>query len=85
MLSTFKKFLVSIDNLDHLRKESYDKFLEFLFEVSSEHLKIIFTSYKFNPEQFKEGFAVKKIQRLKKFDSVDLFMKKIPLSEGDKQ
>ena len=32
-----------------------------------------------------EGFSVKKIQKLKKYDSVDLFMKKIPLAEGDKE
>ena len=33
----------------------------------------------------KENFSVKKIQKLKKYDSVDLFMKKIPLADGDKE
>ena len=77
--------LLSIDNIDHLNQDNYEKFLSFLMEVASPELKIVFTSSKFNPELFNEGFAVKKIMKLKKHDSVDLFMKKIPLSEGDKQ
>jgi hypothetical protein len=32
---------------------------------------------------FKEEIIVKKIQKLKKYESVELFMKKIPLAQGD--
>mmetsp|Transcript_10048 Transcript_10048/g.15308 ORF Transcript_10048/g.15308 Transcript_10048/m.15308 type:complete len:245 (+) Transcript_10048:4484-5218(+) len=84
-LSRFRKFLLAIDNIDHLQKDNHEQFLQFLFGISTPSLKIMFTSSKFSPNVFNEGFAVKKIQKLKKYDSVDLFMKKIPLADGDKQ
>ena len=57
--------------------------LIFLDEISSNSVKIIFTSTKYSEDLFKEEIIVKKIQKLKKYESVELFMKKIPLAQGD--
>jgi hypothetical protein len=46
---------------------------------------VLFTSNKFSVKEFGEGFSVKKIQKLAKSDSVELFLKKIPLAESDKK
>lgn len=62
-LDKFKhKFLFSLDNMRHLEGEDHEKFLKFLIEISSDHVKVAFTSSKFNPEVF-EGtkFMCKKI------------------------
>ena len=80
-----KKFLLALDNLDHLEAGSHEQFLTFIAEVSSSSCKVLFTSNKFSMKYFSEKFCVKKIQKLKKSDSVDLFMKKIPLSDNDKK
>ena len=81
-----RKFLFSMDNIHHLDKDSHEKFLTFLNEiVSPRHVKVLFASNKFSIDCFSEGFSVKKIQKLKKHESVDLFIKKIPLGDGDKK
>lgn len=55
-------------------------------EIASPTVKIVFTSARYSSDLVtdREGFTVKKIQKLRKKDSVELFMKKIPLGEGDK-
>ena len=54
--------LFSLDNIDHLNGENHEKFLDFINEVSSKEVKVIFTSTKFQKKNFKDGgFAVKKI------------------------
>lgn len=55
-------------------------------EIVSETVKVIFTSARYSSDLVADrvGFTVKKVQRLRKKDSVELFMKKIPLGEGDK-
>jgi len=62
-LDKFKhKFLFSIDNMRHLDGEDHEKFLKFLVEISSDHVKVAFTSSKFNVEVFEGAkFSVKKI------------------------
>jgi hypothetical protein len=65
--------------------ENHEQFLTFIIEIASPHIKVLFTSNKFSVKDFTEGFAVKKIQKLKKYESVDLFMKKIPLGDSDKK
>ena len=75
-----------MDNIHHLDKENHEDFLKFLDEVVSlGRVKVLFASNKYAPHCFNEGFSVKKIQKLKKHDSVDLFVKKIPLGENDKK
>lgn len=66
--------------------DHYREFLKFVGEIVSPTVKVIFTSAKFNSDLVaeKEGFTVKKIQKLGKKDAVGLFMKKIPLGDGDK-
>jgi len=84
----FKKFLFALDNIDHLVKENHEQFLTFLSEIASSEVKILFTSnkFKFDVKNFSEGggFQVKKIFKLKKNESVQLFLKKIPLGDSDK-
>lgn len=86
-LSRFRgRFLFSMDNIHHLDKENHEDFLRFLNEVVSlGRVKVLFASNKYAPDCFSEGFSVKKIQKLKKHDSVDLFVKKIPLGDSDKK
>jgi hypothetical protein len=59
--------------------------LTFILEIASPQVKVLFTSNKFSVKEFGEGFSVKKIQKLKKADSVELFLKKIPLGDSDKK
>lgn len=80
-----KRFLFSIDNIDHLVNENHEQLLTFFNEIASPQIKVLFTSNKFSVKDFTEGFAVKKIQKLKPKDSVELFMKKIPLGDHDKK
>ena len=54
-------------------------------EIASPHVKVLFTSNKISVKEFGEGFSVKKIQKLKIADSVELFLKKIPLGDQDKK
>ena len=55
-LDKFKhKFLFSIDNVRHLEGNDHEKFLEFLVEICSDHIKVAFTSSKFNIEVFEEA------------------------------
>lgn len=78
--------MLSLDNIDHMAKENYTEFFKFMGEIASPTVKVVFTSAKYSSDLVadREGFAVKKIQRLGKKDSVELFMKKIPLGDGDK-
>ena len=59
--------------------------MTFIREIASPSVKVLFTSNKFSVKEFGEGFSVKKIQKLKKADSVELFLKKIPLGDSDKK
>lgn len=56
-----KKFLFSLDNIDHLVKENHEQFLTLLTEIASSSVKILFTSNKFSCKDFASGFSVKKI------------------------
>ena len=80
-----KKFLLSIDNLHHLQRESQEKFLKLINEIASPQVKVLFTSDQFDMKCFGDGFMVKKIQKLKREYAVDLFIKKIPLGDADKK
>ena len=53
--------------------------------MASAEVKVLYTSAKFQVDVFDESYSVKKIQKLRKAESVDLFLKKIPLSEDDKK
>lgn len=59
--------------------------MEFIEEVSSKNVKILFSSSKYEAQLMPEDkFQVKKILKLTKKESVQLFIKKIPLGSSDK-
>ena len=57
------KFLISLDNVDHLTKESYTEFFKFMGEIASPTVKVVFTSAKYSSDLAadREGFTVKRI------------------------
>jgi cyclopropane fatty-acyl-phospholipid synthase-like methyltransferase len=53
--------LFSLDNINHLKDENHEKFLNFITDISSPQVKILFTSIKFSTKEFPEDYVVKKI------------------------
>ena len=86
ILGPMNKFMFALDNIDHLEKLEYTRFLEFIVELSqSTKVKLLFTSDKFVPGMNDGDFGVKCLKRLSKQESVELFLTKIPLSDSDRQ
>ena len=59
--------------------------LKFINEIATDKLKVLYSSSNFHLGIFKDQYAVKKVQRLKVDEAVELFMTKIPLGQKDKK
>lgn len=57
-----KHFLIAFDNIDHLIKDEYSAFLDFIKDMSSKtKVKFVFTSCRFLPGLFKANCGIKKL------------------------
>ena len=52
--------------------------------MATPEFKILFTSNRFDAKSHIDKFVVKKVNRLRNEDSINLFIAKIPLSEDEK-
>jgi hypothetical protein len=80
--------MFALDNIDHLEKEEYSRFLEFIIDLSQTTMvKFLYTSDRFMPgmAMMQGDIGVKLLKRLSHHESVELFLTKIPLSETDRQ
>lgn len=81
-----KNFLIAFDNIDHMDKDEYTNFLNFMKDLSQKtKVKFLFTSSRFQPALFQGSCGIKKLRRLNLSETVELFITKVPLSEVDKQ
>lgn len=86
VLGPMKSFLIAFDNIDHLMKNEFTSFLNFMKELSQKtKVKFLFTSSRFQHNLFNENCGIKKLRRLTLSETVELFITKIPLSDVDKQ
>ena len=83
ILQAKSKLLLALDNVDMQDDDEYAQLMNFISEMASEHLKFMYSTSNPDLTKFlhKENFKVKKVRRLTRSESVDLFFQKIPLGE----
>lgn len=85
ILGPLKHFMFAFDNIDHLEKNEYTRFVQFMIDLAQNtKVKFLFTSERYQPSLFQGDIGVKLLKRLTHHESVELFLTKIPLSDTDR-
>ena len=78
--------LLALDNVDNMMDEQeYLQLQQFIGEVATTNLKVIFSSHYPQMSVFKGKFKCKKVRKLTRQESVKLFFDKIPFGNEDRQ